>query len=77
MIVWLFYIFFTTNIINKNNRNIQLKLEENNKIIQLNLDENNNNIQIKLDENNKINNIIFDELNLRLDKLISLNNKIP
>ena len=66
MIEWLYYIYFTTNKINKNNRSIQIKLDENNKIIQLKLDENNNN-----------NNIIFDELNFRLDKLISLNNKIP
>lgn len=77
MIVWLYYIYFTTNLINKNNRSIQIKLDENNRNIQLKLDENNNNIQLKLDENNNNNNIIFDELNLRLDKLISLNNKIP
>jgi hypothetical protein len=77
MIVLLYYIFFTTNIINKNNRNIQLKLEENNKNIILKLDENNNNIQIKLDENNNNNKVIFDELNFRLDKLIFLNNKNP
>ena len=65
MIEWLYYIYFTTNIINKNNRNIKLKL-----------DDNNNNINIKIDENNNNNKIIFDELNFRLDKLISLNNKI-
>lgn len=66
MIEWLYYIYFTTNKINRNNRNIQLKL-----------DENNFNYNKKIDENNNNNNIIFDELNFRLDKLISLNNKIP
>ena len=58
MIVWLYYIYFTTNIINKNNRNIKLKLDENEKIIKL-----------KLDENDKIIKLKFDELFNRIDKL--------
>ncbi len=65
MLEWLYYTYFTTNLINKNNRSIQIKIDNNNNIIRKKIDDNNNN-----------NNIIFDELNFRLDKLISLNNKI-
>jgi hypothetical protein len=65
MLEWLYYTYFTTELINKNNRSIQIKIDNNNNIINKKIDENNNN-----------NNIIFDELNFRLDKLISLNNKI-
>ena len=65
MLEWLYYTYFTTKLINKNNRSIQIKIDENNNIIHKKIDDNNNN-----------NNILFDELNFRLDKLISLNNKI-
>lgn len=70
MLVWLYYIYFTTNIINNN-------IIRNDKNIQLKLDENDNNIQMKLNNIEKNNKVIFEELYNRIDKLISLNNKIP
>jgi hypothetical protein len=76
MIEWLYYTYFTTELINKNNRSIQIKIDNNNNIINKKIDNNNNIINKKIDENNNNNIIIFDELNIRLDKLISLNNKI-
>lgn len=70
MLVWLYYIYFTTNIINNN-------IIRNDKNIQLKLDENDNNIQMKLNNIEKNNKVIFEELYNRIDNLISLNNKIP
>ena len=54
-----------SNLISKNNISIRKKIDENNNIIRKKIDENNINTNIKLDE-----------LFYRVDKLISLNNKI-
>jgi len=62
MLEWLNY---TSNLISKNNISIRKKIDENNNIIRKKIDENNINTNIKLDE-----------LFYRVDKLISLNNKI-
>jgi len=45
-----YHFYITSNMINENNRNIQLLLDENNRNIQLLLDENNRNNQLRYDE---------------------------
>ena len=42
--------YITTNMINENNRNIQLQIDENNRNNQLRIDEINRNNQLRLDE---------------------------
>ena len=46
----IYHMYFTTNMINQYNRNIQLRFDENNRNIQLRFDENNRNNQLRFDE---------------------------
>jgi len=46
----IYHMYFTTNMINQYNRNIQLRFDENNRNIQLRFDDYNRNNQLRFDE---------------------------
>ena len=52
----IYHMYFTTNMINEYNRNIQLRFDDNNR-----------NIQLRFDEINRNNQLRFDELLLKID----------
>jgi hypothetical protein len=45
-----YHIYITTNMINENHRNDQLRIDENNRNNQLRIDENHRNDQLRIDE---------------------------
>ena len=69
-----YHMYLTTNMINENNRKIQMIIDNNNKYTQLRLDEANIRIQLRLDEANRRIQLKFDEANrriqLRYDELL-------
>ena len=69
-----YHMYITTNMINENTRNNQLKIDENNRNNQLRIDENNRNNEIKINEIDKNNQLRFEEINrnnhMRIDELM-------
>ena len=64
-----YHMYITTNMINENNRNNQMRIDEINKNNHLIIDENNRNNQMRIDELNKNNQIKLEELMKKIEKL--------
>ena len=69
-----YHMYITTNMINENTRNNQLKIDENNRNNQLRIDENNKNNEFRINENNRNTQLRFDELLKKIERLEKLNN---
>ena len=69
-----YHMYITTNMINENTRNNQLKIDENNRNNQLRIEEINKNNHFLIDEINKNNQLRFEEINRnnqnKIDELI-------
>ena len=64
-----YHMYITTNMINENNRNNQLRIDEINKNNQLRIEEINKNNQLRFEEINKNNQMRIDELIKKIEKL--------
>ncbi len=64
-----YHMYITTNMINENTRNNQLKIDENNRNNQLRIEEINRNNHFLMDKINKNNQMRFDELIKKIEKL--------